>query len=166
MGRSVLMGECVLMGRNVLFELAFLFCISHGFPFHTTHGGSGTPYHHYSRICLYHEGVVNPSLCSFCSMAWAIQQHLLFGGTRHHVTRGTGKGHLCGIPFKPILLSAEVGKARVFHHSQPHSFHKLKTPGSHPITPLFFLLRTRRCDKLAARLGLWGCVLSSSPFLG
>ncbi|ORC91883.1 uncharacterized protein TM35_000054790 [Trypanosoma theileri] len=45
----------------------FLFCISHGFPFHTTHGGSGTPQHHHSGICLYHEGVVNPSLCSFCS---------------------------------------------------------------------------------------------------
>ncbi|ORC81340.1 uncharacterized protein TM35_001201020 [Trypanosoma theileri] len=105
-----------LWGKMFLFCFFFLFCISHGFPFHTTHGSSGTPYHHRSRICLYHGGVVNPSLCSLF-MVWAIQQHLLFGGTRHQVTRGTGKGHLGGIPFEPILLSVEVGKARVFHYA-------------------------------------------------
>ncbi|ORC83979.1 uncharacterized protein TM35_000521230 [Trypanosoma theileri] len=111
-----------LWGKVFLLYLFFLFCISHGFPFHTTHGGSGTPCHHHSGICLYHEGVVNPP-CSLFTVR-AIQQHLLFGGTRHHVMRGTGKGDLCGIPFKPISLSVEVGKARVFHYAQPHSFYK------------------------------------------
>ncbi|ORC91506.1 uncharacterized protein TM35_000051020 [Trypanosoma theileri] len=42
-------------------------------------------------------------------------------GWPHHVTRETGKGHLRGIPFKPILPSVEVGKPRVFHYSQPLS---------------------------------------------
>ncbi|ORC91875.1 uncharacterized protein TM35_000054710 [Trypanosoma theileri] len=65
-GKVFLWDKMFLWGKVFLLCLFFLFCISHGFPFHTTHGSSGTPYHHHSRICLYHsEGRAHPHvLCS------------------------------------------------------------------------------------------------------
>ncbi|ORC93072.1 uncharacterized protein TM35_000023980 [Trypanosoma theileri] len=102
------------MRQNVLIILVFPFL---HFPWvsfsHRTWQQGNALTHHHSRICLYHRGGRAHPLVLFVHGV-GIQQHLLLGGTRRHVMRGTGKGHLCGIPFKPILPSVKVGKAKSF----------------------------------------------------
>ncbi|ORC80949.1 uncharacterized protein TM35_001371000, partial [Trypanosoma theileri] len=96
--------------------------------------------HHHSGICLYHrEGLtlmffVHGAACHRVkgAVAWP-----------HHVTRGTGKGHLCGIPFKPIFASVEVGKQEFSTIPNPTHFISETPQGASPHLSLF-LLRTRR----------------------